>query len=145
MEVEDRQQKRYALAHPSAVASVRRSLNNDLADAGADPSAAFDCLVAVTEACANALLHGPDDAPAQVAWSIERSTARILVENYARARTPRREGSHRGGGEAQEGGRGAAEPRAGGFGLRLMRELMDRVDITIEEGGTRVELAKRIR
>jgi serine/threonine-protein kinase RsbW len=125
--------RRRVLADESAISSMRSLLRRDLADAGADPDVQFDCLVAVTEACTNALVHGRGDAIAHVSWRIEGSIARVLVEDYSRQRwTP------------AGGNGGAAGPRIGGFGLQLMRDLMDRVNITIEERGTTVELAKRI-
>jgi serine/threonine-protein kinase RsbW len=126
--------RRHILADGSALADVRRTLRTDLASAGAEETTAFDCLVAVTEACTNALVHGRADTTPQVSWVIDGGTARFVVEDYSGfwGRTevlPR-----------------MAEPerRVGGFGLDLMRSLMDEVDITVASGGTTVELAKRL-
>jgi serine/threonine-protein kinase RsbW len=116
------------------VAAVRRSLRADLDHAGVKEHARFDCLVAVTEACTNALLHGHGEATPQVSWRIDGSLASFFVEDYSKHRWA----------EPAHGNGDAAEARTGGFGLQLMRNLMDRVDITIQADGTTVELTKRI-
>ena len=41
----------------ASLSGIRRRIRADLARAGVDPAKTFDCLVAVTEACANALLR----------------------------------------------------------------------------------------
>jgi serine/threonine-protein kinase RsbW len=117
------------------VAVVRRSVGADLVVAGADDQARFDCLVAVTEACTNALVHGHGEATPRVSWRIDGATARFCIEDYSEHRWA----------EPPGGNGDTAETRTGGFGLQLMRRLMDRVDISIEAHGTTVELAKRIR
>jgi len=94
--------------------------------------------VAVTEACANALTHGRGDAAPRVGWEVGGCTARFWVRDYsgqgwARIVHPTR---------ADPAGRGG-DGRVGGFGLALMRGLMDDVDIRQERAGTTVELTKR--
>jgi serine/threonine-protein kinase RsbW len=127
--------RHYALVGASAVGVVRRSVGADLAVAGADEQARFDCLVALTEACTNALVHGHGEATPRVSWRIDGATARFCIEDYSEHRWAKPTG----------GNRDPSGARIGGFGLQLMRRLMDRVDISIEEHGTTVELAKRIR
>jgi serine/threonine-protein kinase RsbW len=126
--------RRHVLEDGTALARVRQSLRRDLDTAGADPSVAFDCLVAVTEACTNALVHGRSDATPQVSWRIGGPVAHFVVEDYGPRRWAQGEGID-----------GDTDIRTGGFGLELMRSLMDSVDITVAERGTRVALAKRIR
>jgi anti-sigma regulatory factor (Ser/Thr protein kinase) len=122
------------LIDEATLARVRSSLRQDLTRAGVDASDAFDCLVAVTEACTNALVHGHGDEVPRVSWRINGSMALFLVEDHSRLRWAQ-----------VEGGDGAADGRVGGFGLQLMERLMDSVDISIEDHGTTVELTKRIR
>ena len=88
----------------------------------------------MTEACTNALIHGrADAAEARVSWEIERCTVRFLVQDYSGQRWSRAAHPSRGGGDG----------RVGGFGLELMRGLMDEVEIRAEPHGTTVELVKR--
>jgi serine/threonine-protein kinase RsbW len=126
--------RRHDLVDEATLAHVRRSLRHDLATAGVDSSIEFDCLVAVTEACTNALLHGHGDEVPRVSWRINGTTAFFTVEDYSRHRWVRLDSVD-----------GSGDARVGGFGLDLMERLMDRVDITIEDDGTTVELIKRLR
>jgi anti-sigma regulatory factor (Ser/Thr protein kinase) len=125
--------RRHDLINEATLGRVRSALRRDLARAGVEASVAFDCLVAVTEACTNALVHGHGDEVPRVSWRIKGTTALFLVEDHSRHRWAQVEGGDRG-----------ADARVGGFGLHLMERLMDSVDITIEDHGTTVELTKRI-
>jgi anti-sigma regulatory factor (Ser/Thr protein kinase) len=125
--------RRHDLIDEATLARVRSSLRRDLARAGVKASVQFDCLVAVTEACTNALVHGHGDEVPRVSWQINGTTALFLVEDHSRHRWAK-----------VEDGDGSPEARVGGFGLQLMDRLMDSVDITIEDNGTTVELTKRI-
>ena len=125
--------RRHDLVDEATLARVRRSLRQDLISAGVESSIEFDCLVAVTEACTNALLHGHGDEVPCVTWRINGTTAFFTVEDYSKQRWAKL--------DTEDGSR---ETRVGGFGLDLMERLMDRVDITIEDHGTTVELTKRI-
>lgn len=98
----------------------------------------FDCLIAVTEAATNALVHGRGEDAARVSWQIEDCTARFWVQDYSgqrwsKAAHPSRNGLDDGGWDG----------RVGGFGLELMEGLMDEVAIRNEPEGTTVELVKR--
>ncbi len=110
---------------------------------GADPSLLFDCLVAVTEACTNALIHGRtrsrDERPPLLAWSIDQGKAHFHIEDYStegwsRARHPSR----------TPGATQVEDLQAGGLGLGIMRDLMDEVDIEAGVAGTKVYLAKTL-
>jgi anti-sigma regulatory factor (Ser/Thr protein kinase) len=125
--------RRHDLIDEATLGRVRSALRQDLARAGVEASVAFDCLVAVTEACTNALVHGHGDEVPRVSWRIKGTTALFLVEDHSTHRWAQVEGGNRG-----------ADARVGGFGLKLMERLMDSVDITIEDHGTTVELTKRI-
>ena len=133
---------RHTITSKAGLAEVRRAIRADLRQAQAEAALAFDCLVAVTEACTNALLHGRDreEAPhPTLAWDVDRGTATFCVQDYSteqwsRAMHPSRDA------ESDD-----LEERVGGFGLQLMRGLMD--DVAIERGpaGTTVTLTKKLR
>ena len=123
-----------ALADKSSLSGIRRAIRVQLQDAEASPSQSFDCLVAVTEACTNALLHGRgagDARDPEVEWEITHACARFLIRDFApheRAKsktTPKDK-----------------EKRDGGYGLKMMRQLMDEVDIKFSPTGTTVALVK---
>ena len=129
------------LAGRSSVSTIRQLIRSELNDAGAPSALSFDCLVAVTEACTNALLHGWKEEGArspEIEWSIEEGVARFEIRDYA---------MH----EATPLDRGNREPvpddrrndeRDGGYGLKMMRQLMDEVDIRFSTTGTTVLLVK---
>lgn len=78
-----------SVADKASLSDLRRSIRADLAAMGADPAIAFDCLVAVTEACAAALL-GCDDGsePPDISWEIEPGRACFRVtQRCARSRS----------------------------------------------------------
>ena len=74
----------HSVADKASLSGLRRSIRADLAHAGVDPSAAFDCLVAVTEACTQALVHcdGEGDEPA-VSWTLHPGSVRFDVRETA--------------------------------------------------------------
>jgi anti-sigma regulatory factor (Ser/Thr protein kinase) len=118
----------------SSLSGLRKQIRAALKEAGAPPEEAFDCLVAVTEACTNALVHGRDDpqrpAP-KIKWKVDKRKAHFEIEDFS-----------------NKEGRAKAEeeleiPRAGGYGLPMMRRLMDSVDIRFSPAGTVVVLEKR--
>lgn len=127
----------------ASVSEARRLIRADMQRAGADPSVLFDCLVAVTEACTNALLHGgsrADEEPAPVlAWSIDAAKARFHIEDYSTERWSRSRHPSRASTPTQ-----IEDLQVGGLGLGLMRDLMDEVDIEQGSGGTTVYLAKEL-
>jgi serine/threonine-protein kinase RsbW len=135
---------RHSVTGKAALAEVRRDIRADLRNASADASLSFDCLVAVTEACTNALLHGRghDDAlhPA-IAWDIDRTKAVFTIEDYSTEQWSRSMHPSR---ETIDVLSGDIDERVGGFGLQLMRELMDEVSIDRGPGGTTVVLTKRL-
>lgn len=117
----------------SSLSGIRKQIRAELNDAGAPPGPAFDCLVAVTEACTNALIHGRTEASKrspELCWSIDERRALFEITDYSH-----KEGAERSDGEKEE--------RYGGFGLPMMRRLMDFVDVRFSPVGTSVVLEKR--
>ena len=128
----------------AALAGVRKAIRADLRGVRADPALAFDCLVAVTEASTNALLHGigrDDTRHPEVAWEIGEAKAVFEIRDFSTEQWSRTMHPSR---DIPETLQGDSDVRVGGFGLQLMRELMD--DVEIERGplGTTVTLTKRL-
>jgi anti-sigma regulatory factor (Ser/Thr protein kinase) len=136
--------KRCPLVDKASVSEVRDRLRRELVNSGADEEAAFDCLVAVTEACSNAFMHGhcreTVDRPPVVEWDITPQAVTVVIRDFS---------NH--GWEATsypsvpfDAAMGGAEDRIGGLGLTLMSELMDDVRMDRTESGTRVTLIKTL-
>ncbi len=132
--------QRHRIGDKASLSVIRRSIRSELSGAGIDPAHAFDCLIAVTEACTNALVHGRDcdgEEPApEIAWDIRNSGATFWVRDFSSARLSR-----------------AAHPAAAdveltrddslqGMGIALMQDLMDDVEIRRGPSGTVVTLRK---
>lgn len=134
--------QRFALDDKASVSEARRLIRAELQRAGADAADLFDCLVAVTEACTNALIHGTtgaDRAPPVLAWSIDTACARFHIEDYStegwsRSRHPSRPVT----------ATKVEDLHVGGLGLGIINDLMDEVDIQIAPEGTRVYLVKTL-
>jgi anti-sigma regulatory factor (Ser/Thr protein kinase) len=131
-----------ALSGKASLSGIRRSIRADLNAVGADESLAFDCLVAITEACSNALVHGqgrsPGSAAPEISWEITRSRARFVVVDFSTEEWSRTIHPSWDSDEVP----GDMSRRIGGFGLEIMRGLMDDVDIELGSEGTRVTLVK---
>ncbi|MFP5364454.1 MAG: SpoIIE family protein phosphatase [Thermoleophilia bacterium] len=107
--------------------ALRGDLRAWLAQAGATASEAGDVLIAVGEACANAIEHA-GTAPGTAIDVRGQLAGRDVVLRV------RDRGSWR-----------PTEPQPDrGHGLRLMRVLMDRIEIARSDDGTRVELRRRL-
>lgn len=133
-----------SLSGKSSLSGIRRLIRADLSAVEADEALAFDCLVAITEACSNALLHGqartPGSATPEISWEISRSQARFVIvdfgsEDWSRTVHPSWDSD-----EIPSD----MSARIGGFGLELMRGLMDDVDIELSHDGTRVTMTKML-
>lgn len=136
---------RHNVPSKAALADVRRAMRADLRKARAEASLAFDCLVAVTEACTNALLHGrghEDASDPTIEWRIDATKAVFCIQDFSNEQWSRSMHPSRDVGEVLTGD---LDERVGGFGFQLMRELMD--DVSIERGptGSLVTLTKRLR
>ncbi len=106
---------------------MRAELTRWLGELGAGPDTSHDVLLAVWEACANAIEHaqGPSNPTFTVHGDEEDDLLTLRI--------------------ADSGHWQASTGTAGrGFGLPLMRGLMDRVDVVHEDGGTVVVLERRL-
>jgi GAF domain-containing protein/anti-sigma regulatory factor (Ser/Thr protein kinase) len=113
-------------AEPGALAVMRRSLEDWLSRAGVEEAAAYDVMVAVGEAAANAVEHayGPSEADFRLAATIDAGAIVVTVMDAGRWRPAR--GAHR------------------GRGLAMMRELMDDVQVESGEDGTVVTMRRKL-
>ncbi|CAN5683568.1 hypothetical protein BH18ACT15_BH18ACT15_01940 [soil metagenome] len=137
---------RRAVADRASLSGIRKRIRAELARAGADPSSSFDCLVAVTQACTNALSFrdnpsGHDQAP-EIRWEIGHEEACFYVREPL-TREWRAMEAHPSRVSAQVA-EGELERRSEGFELDLMRGLMDEVEIDVSESVTTVRLLKRL-
>jgi anti-anti-sigma factor len=107
--------------------ALRGHLRAWLAEAGATTSEAGDVLIAVGEACANAIEHAgaASDSAIDVRGQLLGREVVMRVRDHGSWR-PAPSRSDR------------------GHGLRLMRVLMDGIDISSGQDGTRVELRRRL-
>jgi GAF domain-containing protein/anti-sigma regulatory factor (Ser/Thr protein kinase) len=113
-------------AEPGSLAVMRRALQNWLPRIGMDGPSAYDVLVAVGEAAANAIEHayGPSEAEFRLDARVENGEVVIEIRDEGRWRPAR--GSHR------------------GRGLTMMRDLMDDVQVDSDEDGTVVRMRRRV-
>lgn len=116
-------------ADPAQLAHVRAALRSWLSRCGLSRRAATDVLTAAGEACANAIEHGLRNASGQIRLTAEVSVTRLrlTISDTGRWQPGQRRG----------------EPYRG-YGLRLMRTLMHRVDIHRTPDGTTVEMQRKI-
>jgi anti-anti-sigma factor len=103
--------------------ALRADLRTWLAGIGASPTEVHDVLLAVGEACSNAIEHAGagSDAPIDVRARLKQRDLLISITDRGVWRT-------------------ASAPADRGHGLRLMRVLSQRMRVVASEGGTRVEL-----
>ncbi|MDQ4129423.1 MAG: ATP-binding protein [Actinomycetota bacterium] len=134
--------KGQALSGKASLTGIRRRIRGDLGAVGADESLAFDCLVAVTEACSNALVHGQARSPGspnpEISWDITPAEARFVVVDFSTEEWSRTVHPSWDSDEVPDD----MSRRIGGFGLDIMRGLMDEVDIHLSSDGTKVTMVK---
>src|SRR5918997_1164412 len=109
------------------LSALRGGLRAWLTSTGATASEAGEVLIAVGEACANAIEHAgaPPGAPIDVRGQLAGREVVLRVRDHGIWRS--------------------AQPRSErGQELRLMRVLMDDIDISSASDGTRVELRRRL-
>ncbi|MGN2638216.1 ATP-binding protein [Nocardia takedensis] len=115
---------------PDQLAWTRRALQEWLVDRVTDPAVVTDIVLAVSEACANAVEHGlRDNKDGTVRLRASRSDNQIhvVVADNGRWKNP------------------SAQPDPyRGRGLALMRALMTEVEVRAEPDGTVVSLRARI-
>ena len=114
---------RTILGVPEHLRELRGELRAWLTAAGATPSECGDVLIAVGEACSNAIEHAGAgaDATVDVRARVAGGVLVISVDDHGTWRTVR-------------------PPTDRGHGLQLMRVLADRVNVATGQNGTRVEL-----
>jgi anti-sigma regulatory factor (Ser/Thr protein kinase) len=114
-------------AVPSSLALVRRELDRLLARQRVSPGRVDDVRLAVTEACANAVVHAYADGETgtvRVTATIEHETLVVTVRDY--------------------GGSIAARRPPAVLGMELMRTLADGVSIEAADPGMAVRLEFRL-
>jgi serine/threonine-protein kinase RsbW len=122
--------KRTFPATPEALTEVRDFLRRQASATGLSVAATDDLLLAVTEACANAVLHSGSEE-----FDVEWRDGPTAVEVRVRDR-----------GTFRRRVRVTEVDGPGGFGIPLMTALTDRVEIsegTASDPGTRVRMTKR--
>jgi anti-sigma regulatory factor (Ser/Thr protein kinase) len=118
-------------AAPFELAGLRRAARDALDEL--PTQIADEMLLALDEAATNAILHGSDGGdPIQVAVRVRDAWVEASVLDHGPAKPPRP---------------GSTTDRlsGGGWGLWLLRCLVDEVRLERVEGGTRVTLRRRIR
>jgi anti-sigma regulatory factor (Ser/Thr protein kinase) len=113
-------------ARPDSLAPIRRRLRAWLARAGFDLDAAAEVVLAVSEACSNAIEHAYDaSGPGTVLLRAQAGEGGLHLEVVDRGRWL------------------VSEPNdERGRGLYLMRGLMDRVEVETDGEGTRIVLER---
>jgi len=109
------------------LAALRRDLRTWLMHAGATASEAGDVLIAVGEACANAIEHAGAEAGSTIDVRAQLVGREVVLRVCDHGQW-----------------RSAAARSERGHGLRLMRVLMDAIDIAAAQEGTRVQLRRRL-
>jgi serine phosphatase RsbU (regulator of sigma subunit)/CheY-like chemotaxis protein/anti-sigma regulatory factor (Ser/Thr protein kinase) len=112
-------------AEPRAVSAARHRLRGWLADVGCDAEQSIDITLAANEACTNAVEHayGPSEsANFRLIAECSPTAVVVRVSDQGHWRPPHRD----------EGGRG----------LRVIRELMDQMQVHHAAAGTTVEMIK---
>ena len=131
----------HLLNDEASLSKIRKLVRADLVKMGARPSAVFDCLVAVTEACTNAL-HDSGTEPGmlpKISWLVDRQRAEFCVEYISAVRDG---GHHRPSRSLRhvlenEGLKGLSED--------VVESLMDEVDVHEERAMRSVRMVKDLR
>jgi serine phosphatase RsbU (regulator of sigma subunit)/anti-sigma regulatory factor (Ser/Thr protein kinase) len=111
-------------ARPNVVRALRTTLRRQLRNAGVSEQEEFEILVAVGEACANAIQHAGPASPTFYFDATIGDEVRVVVRDHGRWREPR--------------------PSNGGRGLSIMEQFMDRVDVHRTADGTEVILTRAL-
>jgi serine phosphatase RsbU (regulator of sigma subunit)/anti-sigma regulatory factor (Ser/Thr protein kinase) len=114
-------------ATPNSLPLVRHTLRRWLTQAGATSEDIYDISVATAEACANSIEHAYQaaDARLEIEATLQDGQIIVTVRDWGQWREPR--GKHR------------------GRGLILMRGLMDAVQVIPSDGGTTVQMRRRLK
>ena len=114
-------------AEPLVLREVRRRVGRWLTLRGLDANPRDACLLALSEACNNAIEHGYRNRPGtiSIALSHDDASLEIRVADNGEWREPRPDSSR-------------------GRGMLIMRSLMDEADVVSSQGGTEVVLGQRL-
>jgi integral membrane sensor domain MASE1/anti-sigma regulatory factor (Ser/Thr protein kinase) len=113
-------------AEPRVLAPLRQTLRRWLREHDADPLVANDILLACGEVCANVIEHayGATEGPLEISLDVRDGTAEVTV--------------------ADRGSWRASSGLDGGYGLPLIQDLMESVELSGGPGGTVVRMRRRI-
>lgn len=129
----------HLLVDKASLSKIRKLVRADLVKVGARPSVVFDCLVAVTEACTQAL-HGRGEKagePSKISWTVERQRAEFCVEDFSKLTTSTKPHPIRRLNEVLE-----RETGLSGLGDDVIGSLMDEVQIDETPVSRQVKLVK---
>ena len=132
----------HLLVDKASLSKIRKLVRADLVKVGARPSVVFDCLVAVTEACTQAL-HGRGEKvgePSKISWTIERQRANFCVEDFSKLATSDKPHPKRRLHEVIERETGLKD-----LGEDVIQSLMDEVDIDETDVSRQVKMTKILR
>jgi anti-sigma regulatory factor (Ser/Thr protein kinase) len=111
----------------------RRHVRTFLRDQGVDEEAAYDVLLCVHEACANAIEHSDSASDVDVAVCVDKTSVSIIVSDDGRGlEVAHHTDQHR-----------PALLSPGGRGLYVMAFLMDEFEVHCN-GGTEIRMVKRL-
>lgn len=123
-------------SRPECVSAVRRIAERLGIQAGLTRGEVDDLDLAVTEACANAIRHGSPDRERNtiyVTFHVGPECVAVEIRDEGRGFDP-----------TSKVPPPPGEMRDGGYGLHIMRQVVDRVEIS-SRGGTTIRLLKRHR
>jgi anti-sigma regulatory factor (Ser/Thr protein kinase) len=112
-------------AEPRVLAPLRQTLRRWLRESDADPHVADDILLACGEVCTNVIQHayGAKEGPLEISLDVRDGTAEVTIRDQGCWRPP--SGIH------------------GGYGLPLVQELMESVELMGGPDGTVVRMRRR--
>jgi anti-sigma regulatory factor (Ser/Thr protein kinase) len=131
----------HLLVDKASLSKIRKLVRADLVKVGAEPSVIFDCMIAVTEACARAL-HGRNDRagePSKITWVVSRDRAEFCVEDFSPLIQTKGPHPKRRIHEVIE-----EETGIKGLGESVIRKLMDDVELAETEVSRSMKLTKRL-
>ena len=125
--------KAHLPTEPASVKEVRRRVKTFLHEQGLPQTQVRDAVIAISEACVNAIQYAPTDAGMLVSCDYRDSAVTMKVRDFGR-------------GFSFEGKGQYIEPQSHrGFGIAIMRGLMDEVTYEDDGKGTTVRLVLLIR
>jgi anti-sigma regulatory factor (Ser/Thr protein kinase) len=131
----------HLLTDKASLSKIRKLVRMDLVKAGAGPSIVFDCLVAVTEACAIAMHSRSEKVgePSRFTWNIDRGYVEFCVEDFGVLIKPEPDHPKRRIHEVVE-----AESGMEGLGEGVIQGLMDEVKIEEDDRSRTTTMTKRL-